>query len=244
MRLSRQRVAFLRPIGILFGSLRTLLLLSLPIADCDAVHGAPIAFRFAGLVTSIDRSPTGSFDLPFELAVGSPMNGLVQFEPIAFGENGRVTNLQLSLTSAVFVANDISLRTFNNHQVPGMGLVDAISVDCSATTICAGAISSVPVIAVEQMGLGFSSTDVNGFDLGEDLGNVDFWNGFELPDGGLGFSVSRTFHLQLYSSMNPSSGTVDIRGSVGLLEVVAEPSAMLATLGALMCILTTSRRRL
>jgi len=199
------------------------------------VEAAPVTFAFEAEVTSIDRSPDATFDLPTNAMIGDILNGLLQFEPFGFGQSGEATSLKVTLGSEVFSVESVPLVTRNNFFgpmvgiTPGGNITDDIRVGCPGFGLCAAVLSSSSSdIQLAHLGLGLSGqVPIQGIgeplveDLisqGESLGDADVWNRL------LGRRVFMTFT----SSSGP--GSIQLEAVIGPMAVIPEPSSLMLTL--------------
>ena len=195
---------------------------------------APITFAFNGTVTEIDKSSNATFDLPFTVAVGDPLSGLLTLEPVAFGDKGVAPSLEVSLAGETFRATDLPLVTHNNVTVivgsQVGGPFDGISVGCSdSPSGCSLLTSSAQGAPLTDMGLGLEAGDVAS--NGDPIAQSDFLNEF----GG------RQAALVFGSIFN--GGSITIYASFGPMQSVPEPiSVVLITIGFSVCAIFRARR--
>lgn len=132
-----------------YAAARTVALAStLCVLGRSKVNGVQVNFAFQGTVTDVQCTPTANCDSLFAVHPGDGLNGTLQFEPFAFGQDGHATILAMTLSSATFSAHDLPLLTLDNHNVPGAGLIDGITVECNPLRPCASTTSSISELTV------------------------------------------------------------------------------------------------
>jgi hypothetical protein len=199
-----------------------------------AVHAAPITFAFNGMVSEVDKSSNATFDLPFTVAVGDPLSGLLTLEPVSFGDKGLAPSLELSLVGSTFRATSLPVTTYNDVFVGSgfhmEGPLDEISVGCSdSPSGCSMLTSSAQGAPLTDMGMGFKAGDVA--NNGEQIAQSGFLNGF----GG------RQAALVFGSIFN--GGSITIYASFGLMQPIPEPiSSVLMAIGFSVCAVFRGRR--
>jgi len=208
------------------------IVLAVLLCECSTLQAAPVTFQFEAEITSINRSPDATFDLPANAMIGGVFSGSLQFEPFDFGQSGEASSLKVHLGTEVFSAEGAPLTTQNNltlalHPV-GSAIIDSIGVGCSGS--CTAVLSSSSN-DLELAGLILSLSGVTEYEIGsgdglitqgESLGDVDVWN-----------RLSAARQLNLTFTSNTGSGRIWFGAAIGPMVAIPEPSSLvLLMLGA------------
>jgi hypothetical protein len=199
------------------------------------LQAAPVTFAFDAEVTSVYRSPSLSFELPFEVSVGDTIHGRFTFEPAPLGRMGRQDlGMQFEISGVKLHSPIYDLRIFLN-QYPPDGFepfepLDHMFLSCSPLSGQSGCFSgTVPgashITWRPFMSLSANSPLLNNHDL---IGDPEVWNQFS----------ARSIELSFAST----GGLVFFGAAMGSIVAVPEPhSVIIASCGMIAAVLRSPR---